>query len=227
MVDWYIYYGFCEESKKILYKLVAADDIVIDVGTNVGEITMNIASIIGKNGIVHSFEPFPINYNRFLTNLSLNSFQNIVPNKFGLSNEKGKFIPLINDQKNLGMTSLATIEDANTENNTIIDVITLDEYITIQNIKKVSVIKIDVEGFELKVLQGARNTIQKDKPKLFVELDNNNLIKFNNSSKDLVKYLESLNYCISLAENGKIINSGDDFENCHFDIIGVPNKTIL
>ena len=218
IIDWYIYYGFTENSKKRLLENIKEGDVVIDVGANVGEISMRMANIVkNKNGQIYSFEPDTINHQRFLNNIKINNFDIIHLIKKGLGNKKGTYNFSVIDEHNRGMNRI-TKSDENS-NNTLIDVIKLDDYLNDNSILSVNAIKIDVEGFEMNVIKGATNIIQKEMPFLFIELDDNNLCDQNSSAKELVKTLSDVGYEIVNATNNNKINSNHDFTNCHYDII--------
>ena len=60
IIDWYIYYGFREKSKELLLESIKENDTVIDVGANVGGISLRAANIVGnKVGKIYSFEARP------------------------------------------------------------------------------------------------------------------------------------------------------------------------
>lgn len=61
--DFLVYYGIDNQNKGEIYKLVQEDFHVFDVGTNIGEVILNIAKR-AKKGIVHGFEPVPYNFNK-------------------------------------------------------------------------------------------------------------------------------------------------------------------
>ena len=87
-------------------------------------------------------------------------------------------------------------------------------------LKSIDLIKIDVEGYEHEVLKGAKNTIAKYHPVLFVEIDENNLIQQNSSAGILIKELEDVGYSIKRADTLEPIGPNyRKFENCHFDVI--------
>lgn len=218
-VDWFIYFGFKEQSREKLLALLKDGDIVLDIGANIGDVSLQSSRIVGDKGVIYSFEPDPINLNRFKLNEKLNQFKNIKLFNFGLGNKNGKYSIVIRDNSNRGMNFLT--ESLN-NNEQYCEIKILDEFVLENCINKIDLIKIDVEGFEMKVLEGAAKTIEGFKPKLFIEIDNQNLIKQGSSAKDVMKFLEKYNYNIFHAETNEMYNSMMDFENCHFDIVGLP-----
>lgn len=223
IMAWYIFYGFKEEAKERLYSLVNKSDIVIDVGANIGETTLNFAKLVGSNGVVYSFEPDPINYKTLEYNLSLNHFRNITLNKLGLGNQNGTYKIQTFDNNNKGMNRIIN-NTSPAKNYRQIIVTTLNEYVKSNNIKKVDLIKIDVEGFELNVLKGSSEVLQRFSPKLFIELDDSNLKEQGSSAKELIKLLSDYNYTIVNAENNNIVTINNTFESCHYDIIATKNN---
>lgn len=221
IIDWYIYYGFREKSKELLLESIKENDTVIDVGANVGEISLRAANIVGnKVGKIYSFEPDHINFNRFLNNMKINAVKNITPINKGLGNVDGVFNLSVVDENNRGMNRI--VESNESLNTSKIEVIILDNYIKLKNITRVDLIKIDTEGFEMNVIKGAKDLLKRFRPVLFIELDEKNLIDQNSSPKELINHLINLNYNIVNANNNDTISLNSDLSNCHFDIICKP-----
>ena len=221
IIDWYIYYGFREKSKELLLESIKENDTVIDVGANVGEISLRAANIVGnKVGKIYSFEPDHINFNRFLNNMKINAVKNITPINKGLGNVDGVFNLSVVDENNRGMNRI--VESNESLNTSKIEVIILDNYIKLKNITRVDLIKIDTEGFEMNVIIGAKDLLKRFRPILFIELDEKNLIDQNSSPKEIIKHLINLNYNIVNANNNDTISLNSDLANCHFDIICKP-----
>ena len=223
-IDWYIFYGFIDPSKSNLYSAIKSGDTVLDIGSNVGEVLMNISKIVGNKGMVHGFEPDFENYKRLSKNLSLNEFENIKVNNIGLSYENGFGTSEINNIRNKGMNSISQVmEDDKNEHS--FEILTLDNYINKTNISSLDFIKIDVEGYEFNVLKGAESALKKYKPTLFIELDDNNLKKTNHTASELVSLLEDYNYSIKNVNTNTVVSSENNFENCHFDIICIHSES--
>ena len=214
LIDWFIYWGFQEVSMKKLFSLIREGDYVVDVGANVGAVTLNAAKLVGDKGRVFSFEPDPVNFIRLQRNFSLNKFDNIKLTSKALGDIEGKGFIRVVTERNLGGNRLSTT-------GTPIEIITLDDFIKREKINRVDLIKIDTEGYEMHVLKGAIQTLKTFKPKLFIEIDDNNLKEQGASALELIKYLENLGYKLTNAETDKEVNAKQDFSNCHFDAIGL------
>lgn len=217
-VGHYLYFGFEDKAQEKLIQLAKSGDTVLDIGTNIGSTLLQFANKVGNNGRVYGFEPDLINYKICLDNINLNSFTNIEVANIGLGNENGSFNLVVDTETNRGGNRISyNIETQKTSSK--IYVVRLDEWIKNNKITKVDLIKIDVEGFELNVLKGAKEVLVLYKPVLFIELDDNNLRAVGNSANELVLYLEALNYLIESAETGEIIDANKNFTDCHYDII--------
>lgn len=220
----YIYFDFPDPSHQTLIDLAKPGATILDVGTNIGGTVLSFACAVGESGKVYGFEPDPLNYKRCLHNLRLNSFKNIEVLNAGLGNEKAKLKLEVRTPENRGGNRIAGSSSPVGEFS-VIDVVTMNDFVKEKNISKVDLIKIDVEGFELKVLEGGRRVLQNSKPVLFIELDDNNLKDQGNSAKELISFLKDLGYNkIIHAENNSPVDEHSDFRNCHYDIICYPTR---
>ena len=102
-----------------------------------------------------------------------------------------------------------------------VKVVRLDTEVIALNIKKVSLIKIDVEGYELNVIRGALNTIRKFKPILFVELNEENLKQYGHSSETLVNLLWELGYRVLDSKTGDVLRNSN-WDSMETDILCLP-----
>ena len=145
------------------------EGVVIDVGANIGAFTLKVL-MNNRNKIqLHSFEPNPTVFEQLLNNSQLNPqiTAQLKLNKIGLSNQEG-FLDFYWSNLNSGGGSFTpNSKNLNVEK---ISVTTLDKYVEDNSIRNVTFIKIDVEGYEPFVLEGAINTIREFKPELFIEV---------------------------------------------------------
>ena len=127
---------------------------IFDVGSNVGEYA-EIASNLNPQAMIHTFEIVPSTHKELLNNL--NGLKNIIPNNVGLSNIAGPIKIHIGDASSMSTS-------CNFEGNPAIEgyytnsieckTIRAFDYMTDAKIKAVDFVKIDVEGMDLKVIQG-------------------------------------------------------------------------
>lgn len=212
-----IYFGIEIEPRDRLYGLVKNGTTVIDVGTNIGETLLNFAKI-NRDGRNIGFEPVPYLFGAARRNIELNAFSNILLENLALSSTEGDLVFNIATQNNSGGIYLSTPSETS-DASCKIDVTTLDKYVSANNVANISLIKIDVEGFEIKVLKGAEKTIGTYKPDIFVEVDNSFLRRQNGSAAELVDLLVCYGYAIVHAETNARILPKDNFEGKHFDVI--------
>jgi FkbM family methyltransferase len=152
-----------EGNVQLINKYARPGSTFIDVGAHIGTITIPAARKVGQRGRVVSFEPQPKIFRELNHNLMLNGIKNVSTYRFAISDKVGQvnLFPLVSG--NEGGTPI----DPNTNSkNQLADAVTLDSF----DFKDVSFIKIDVEGWEEKVLRSSRKTIMKNRPVLLVEI---------------------------------------------------------
>ena len=148
---------------ELLGQLLCAGDVVIDVGANIGNHTVFYAKKVSPGGVVYALEPQRITFEFLCANLVLNSLTNVIPMQVGVGETEGQLIVPMADPnviQNFGAVKIEghTIGD-------LVKIITLDTL----ELQRCNLIKIDVEGMEFQVLQGAEKTIRTCRPFLFVE----------------------------------------------------------
>jgi FkbM family methyltransferase len=134
--------------------------VVFDVGGNVGEYA-KVAARFFSNATIHAFEPSKKTFERFVHNTK--SIENIIPNNFGLSDADTSVL-LYSSAAASGLSSVyhrnikhIGITMDNTEE---ISLSTIDNYCELQNIQQIHFLKLDIEGHELKALQGAARMLE-------------------------------------------------------------------
>lgn len=134
-------------------------DIFIDVGANIGYFSALAVNLVGKNGKVYSFEPIPLNFESLKRFKELNGGYNVILNEIALSDKTGRaeidFL-LPPHASGSSMVSVAPFPQKTIN----IDTIRLDDYIKENKIDNISLIKIDVEGYEFFVLKGLEGYFQ-------------------------------------------------------------------
>ena len=215
LLEW----GFYEKYETALFKrLVKKGMAVVDIGANVGYYTLLAARLVGDEGKVFAFEPDLYNYNLLCKNIEVNRYRNVIPVQKAVSSKSGE-TKLFLDKSNLGGHSLS---EANVDKSASItvEVTSLDDYFKNTDCK-IDVIKMDVQGSEMDVLEGMTNTInQNDNLKIITEfwpmgLRNsgsspiaflNKLIEYGFALYQIGQYLEPVNadFLLRVLKEGKL-----------------------
>ncbi len=178
----------------IVYQIVKPGDYAVDLGANLGYHTVTLAKLVGNSGKVFAFEPQRITFQQLNCNVFLNGLDNVYTFHAAAGETNSEvFVEQVDYYRvvegdfgtNIGNTSVNSLGFGDK-----IPKISLDSL----NLPKVNFIKLDIQGCELLALIGARETILKHKPILFVEIEGHHLIKFNTTEKDLVSYIKGLGY---------------------------------
>ena len=146
---------------EIVKKYVRKGDIVIDIGAHVGYYTLLMAQLVGKNGKVYSFEPDPVNFQLLKKSVEINGFENVVLIQKAVSNITDKVKLFLGDDD----SAINRIYDAklgDTKESIDVESITIDEYFK-ENDELINFIKIDSEGSEVKIVNGMKQFLSRNK----------------------------------------------------------------
>lgn len=189
---------------EMLLQLLEDNFIIFDVGAHIGWYSLNFSKIKNQTQ-VYSFEPIPATFNYLTYNLRLNDVENVIPFNFGLAK---------NNQEALfyyfrGGSAIASLENLIEHEN--IDRIScklrrMDDVVQEQKITKLDIIKCDVEGSELSILQGGLVTLEKLKPIIYIELYEPWCKKFDYNTSDVMSLLFGLGYKCYSAIQDRLIN---------------------
>ncbi|MCK4918259.1 MAG: FkbM family methyltransferase [Candidatus Pacebacteria bacterium] len=142
------------------------NDIVIDAGANIGVFSIFASKQIGKNGHVFAFEPIKRTNQLLIKNIETNFIKNIQAIPYALGDTNINISFFVDKDKLVSSSSEIQNENAEIEN---VEQITLDSFLEKNtDINKIDFIKVDIEGAERKFLEGAKQTIQKYKPKIAI-----------------------------------------------------------
>lgn len=154
--------------QKTLVDRLHKGDVFIDVGANVGFYTLLASALVGDTGQVHSFEPTPSTFAVLKENRGERT--NIHLNQLALGEQEGEATLADFGLLDSGLNSLHTLEHKGIRSEKItVKITTLDSYCKEKNLKP-TMIKVDVEGMEYEVLQGAVETLRTARPVLILEV---------------------------------------------------------
>jgi FkbM family methyltransferase len=166
-----IRFGYYEYSVRALIKLYTKEsDLVLDIGGNIGYMSLLFANIVGKKGKVFCFEPNPELIPVLHENVLINDFKNIEVINAAVGNIEGEANFYCGFEHSLS-TMITGSEVLQIKKTFKVPVVTIDHYLKKNNIdlSKVKFVKIDVEGFEYNVLKGMMELIQLRKSMFIIE----------------------------------------------------------
>ena len=154
-----------QKVKEIFLENIYPGDVVIDVGSNIGDYTLLASKKVGDSGKVLSFEPLSETFLTLNRNLQLNEITNCMFFQKAVGEKPG----LANLYKNNLSGTMGFLDSSLNGQNLIkrdeIEVVTIDDVLTSKHIDVANMIKIDVEGFEYEVLLGCLQSFKENKIK--------------------------------------------------------------
>lgn len=187
-----------KETTRTLRQHILPNMVVFEVGANVGAHTFEIAKLLTDGGRLYSFEPTGYAFKKLSRNHALNSFSNVVLERIALSDR--------NETRTLQRSTSPDTQpfraswDIKTKEpkDRSLDTITfetLDHYCERMHVDRLDLLKIDVDGYEARVMSGALETLKRQRPILIIELGTT-VTRLGDSLDELVKTILSLGYRI-------------------------------
>jgi FkbM family methyltransferase len=139
--------------RQLLRKIVSAGDVVVDAGANIGIYSQFLARCVGGTGVVHAFEPSAENFKRLQS--ATRKLANVRLSQAALGACSGRSRLYLSDKLNVDHRTYMTEEES--RHTVPIDIIALDDYF--KPGQRVDLIKMDIQGYELHALQGARRVL--------------------------------------------------------------------
>lgn len=192
--------GFYSEDIAYLLKSILKPGMtVLDIGANIGEVTLLAGKYVGPTGKVFAFEPIDSIANQLRHNVEANHFTNVHIEQYALGDQVdcSKSIYYSCGQKtsdvHKGLGSIYGQEGDTPLQQT--HMLTLDSWIEKNKIiESIDLIKIDIEGAEYACLQGAKACIEKFRPQIIIEIQNYSSAQAGHKSTDILDYLSHFNY---------------------------------
>ena len=171
-----LYYGLFDEQHdfELFTAAIKSGDVVLDVGANMGIYSMTGAQRVGALGRVFAFEPNSNARNLLSQNIAINKLtravkiiSSCVGDYDGATQFHETMDSAFSGMRATGRSSIKRIIE--------VPVITLDSFISRENLDRVDALKLDVEGFEANVLKGAALLLDRSDPVIMLEISNKNL----------------------------------------------------
>lgn len=154
--------GLTDEDKEFI-----KNKDIIDAGAYIGDTSLPFAKLTNKQ--VWAFEPFEETYNLLVENIKLNQVTNVIPVKKSLGNINGEKSLFLTGNDFSGITSKPENRYETSWEEIIVQESTIDAFVEENNLE-VGYINVDVEGAELDLLNGAKNTIINQRPILAISI---------------------------------------------------------
>ncbi len=192
-------------------------DTVVDIGANIGIRTLGFARRVPAGRVV-SFEPHPRTFERLRSHVERNGCSNVLLLNMGVGEVRRdeRIFEVVGSNSGMNRILPSSSQDSSIPSEAIV-IAPLDEVLREHGISQVDAIKMDVEGYEMHVLKGSRQVIERDRPLLFIELDDTNLRENGSSAAELVDLLVRAGYTVLRADTNEDLPG--DLLGTHFDIL--------
>ena len=180
-----LYGEFSEIEAAFMCEFLEPGDVAVEVGANIGSLTVPLANAVGEEGTLIAFEPQPVLLQNLCANIALNGLRHVRTVNAAVGDRQGSVrLPKLDHTKPglFGAHGIGSREDGDT-----IGVLQLDDALKVSRCK---FMKIDVEGMEANVIRGARDVIRRCRPVLYVENDRRG------KSPELIRLLQEMDYSL-------------------------------
>ncbi|MFC1498906.1 FkbM family methyltransferase [Verrucomicrobiota bacterium] len=191
---------------RLLRGLLKPGDVFLDVGANIGFYSLIASLCTGPEGSVYSFEPDKDIFRKLCGHIELNSSNNVRAYNIALADYDGEGFLCEKLEENSGWTHLV---DCAGDDSRKVSAVKLDTFLRDNPVDKITLIKIDVEGYELEVLKGAQDILEKYMPEIIIELNSNALRRNKTEPIEVIKCLKSYGYEIKEISKNKLVSLGE------------------
>ncbi len=169
---------------------------VVDVGASLGDYTATFSEFVGSEGKVYAFEPNPPTFECLIWNMRIvdkvlssdHGFGGIETFELGLGGTIGEWGAMIVDTNNIGGSRIEPAEGGK------VRMTTLDHWVVAIGLPRLDFLKIDAEGWEPLILDGGKETINRFRPVMLIEVNTWPLGKMGFTAEDVFSRLDALNY---------------------------------
>ena len=185
---------FCNSSfflrdEMLLTELLRPGDMFVDVGANVGTLSLFASKIVSSEGRVIAIEAHPKTFKYLCGNIKLNKAANVIPINAAVGDRTGNVF--FSDKRSDDQNSIC-------EAGISVPLKTLSSLVIEQ--RRIRLLKIDVEGFELPVLRGARELLH-NTDYVYFEAWEKWFNRFSYTTKDLIAYLQDCGFNVPVPAN--------------------------
>lgn len=198
------------ETEAILNLLAKhSEPVFLDIGANIGLMSLNVFSEY-PNARIYSFEPGTHQYSLFQQTITSNQLEDsIYLYNVALSNKTGVATFASHESQHVSGDGFLDTGRAGKSSTVSVQTQTLDNWWKAKNCPLIHALKVDTEGSELWVLQGALAVIKACAPDIFIEINSKNLRPYPHNSDDVYYWLKENDYSLYDLE-GNLVNTCED-----------------
>jgi FkbM family methyltransferase len=186
---------------KLAQRVVTEGSGVADVGASIGYFTCLFADWTGPRGKVIAFEPWPVSLQYLHANIAGNAFRHVIVDTTALFDSSGPGYVSTPSYR-------VTPGEANDAHAMKVDLQRFDEIPAVRALKRLDAIKIDIEGAELRALEGMRASIARWQPVLLLEVHPQFLPIYGDSLEQLHAFISDIGYESQVVEEGASMEAG-------------------
>ncbi len=182
----------------LLSKLIAPGMVAVDAAASDGRYTLFLARRVGETGRVLAFEPRQREFSRLRSNVELNRLQNVQLFSAALSNQDGEAQLRIAGYEHQGQNTLAgfAYEGVGSHQTERVQTLRLDSAVAEAGLARLDFLKIDVEGGETRLLEGAQTVLRDLRPVILFEVLDSALRQLKSSREELAHLLREAGYVL-------------------------------
>jgi FkbM family methyltransferase len=204
------FYGHYHERYEadLVQRLLSGDDVFWDVGANVGYFTLVAATALANRGQIVAFEPGKNAYERLTENIALNSYENIQTFPVAVTDGEGEAV--LHLAGDIADSSANLYQAAHTQaGQEVCRTVALDHFLEAEGLRPPDLIKLDAEGAELAVLQGAQGLLAASPPLWLMEMEEKNLVAAGASKAAVAHFLTGWGYRAAFLRKGRWYATAD------------------
>ena len=202
------------DERHMLFSMANRSKTIFDVGANVGWYAIHFGQLMARNsGHVYCFEPVLDTFDILTENVKMNALANVHSHNVAFGDSRSSedfFVPEFSGSAAASMRPLFPAANRKVT----CQVVSIDEFVAEREVEKIDFLKCDVEGSELLVMRGGVQTLERDRPVIFVEMLRKWTAKFEYHPNDTIQLLADLGYSCFYNEQNKLSSMPFMSEEC-------------
>lgn len=206
---------------RFLRSVLKPGSVCLDVGAQMGYLSLAMATAADRRTVVHAFEPESNNAARLRENVALNSLNNITLHQTAVSTVDGSLKLYLSNDRNAGTHSTVYIESNVSSEFVEIPSVTLESFAREKRFSSIDLIKIDVEGAEIDVINGALTVLKQHKPLVIMELSDHLQQARGQTCMEFKEFMASYGY------SAYFINENGTLRACPIDAAHINDNIVF